>query len=172
MKFWTIQTKEAWEKALDCGYLAGDPEYVEYEFLAAYQWMMRQMQIKLSNYSREYPIWVWLKRPDLRFSGHLEKGGNGVLLELDLDEKDVLVSDFQAWHIVLHDSFLALTEEEEQMYDSGKLDISLEESWLRIFNYQELMKHDYWKSEEEDLQGVTGLIPVNKIKLVKAFTAR
>lgn len=172
MKFWTIQTEEAWQKAIAYGYLAGDHEYVWHEFLPAYRWMMKQMKVEFPNYIGDYPVWVWLKKPDLRFSGHLMKGTNGVLLELDLEEEDVLISDFQAWHLVLYNSFVALTEEEEQEFETGKLDISLEESWLRIFNYKELKKYDYWKSDIEDLQGVTGRIPITKIKLLKAFTAR
>ena len=162
---------KAWNDALASGYLDGKSKYIWDDFLEAYHWMMNQMKNKLPRYDGEYPIWVWVKRPDLRLSAHLKRGEVGVLLELNLDEKDVLFSDFMAWHIVLANEFLSLCEEEDKQYELGQSAISKEESWERIFAYKELKKFDYWKGEE-DIQGVTGKVSINNIKHIKTFKAR
>lgn len=171
MKYWTVQSFEAWQGALGLGYLQGNLDYIWEDFLPAYKWMMREMKLRLESYTGEYPIWIWPKRPDLRCSGILNKGTKGVLLEIILNDYEVLLSDFQAWHIVLSNSFLSLTEEEEVLYEMGKVNMSLEESWTRIFDYKGLQQYDNWQGEI-DLQGVTGQVPLGKIKLVKTFIAR
>ncbi|UHA73255.1 DUF3841 domain-containing protein [Paenibacillus sp. 481] len=172
MKLWTIQSLQAWEKALEQGELAGHSKYVWESFIHPYHWMMEQMKLRIANYTGEYPIWLWTIRPDLRCSGHLERGLDGVLLEVELRSEDVLISDFQAWHMVLNDSFLAFDEEEEALFNNGKLSITKEQSWERIFDYSTLYKHEYWCDAEYDLQVVTGRISLEQVKLLKTFKAR
>ncbi|NOU98651.1 DUF3841 domain-containing protein [Paenibacillus planticolens] len=168
MRFWTIQTYEAWEEALALGHLIGNPNFIWEDFLEPYQWMMDQMRKRLPNYQGEYPIWLWPKRPDLRYSGYINKGEKAVLLSVDMKVEDVLLSDFQAWHLVLCNEFLSLTEEEDQLVESGNLSMSKEESWERIFNYKELSQCEYWKGTE-DLQGVTGGVALSSIKYIQTF---
>lgn len=171
MKFWTIQHIDSWNNAIEKGYLEGNCSYISEEFLDSYLWMMEQMSKCLANYQGNYPTWLWLKKPDLRQSGYLNKKDLGVLLEVELNEDEVLVSDFMAWHIVLNNHFLAMTEEEDELFDAGKLSMTKEESWTRIFDYKELMKYEYWQGKE-DLQAVAGRIAISRIRLVKEFTAR
>lgn len=171
MQYWTIQTVEAWNQAQALGFLKGNPEYVWQEFMRSYRWMISQMKQRMPRYDGEFPVWLWTGRPDLRFSGRLAKGQRGVLLEVRLEADDVLISDFQAWHMVLNDHFLALTEREEELYDNGALALTKEESWERIFDYEFLQTHDCWSGEQE-LQAVAGTISLDKLKLLKEFTAR
>jgi hypothetical protein len=171
MKFWTIQNIDCWKNAKAKGYLEGDPDCIFKEFIDSYNWMMKQMSKRLINYQGNYPIWLWLTRPDLRQTGHLNKKERGVLLELELNEDEVLISDFMAWHTVLNNGFLALTEVEDEMFEARKLSMTKEESWKRIFNYKELKKYEYWEGEEI-LQAVTGRIDISRIQTIKEFTAR
>ncbi|RJE90542.1 DUF3841 domain-containing protein [Paenibacillus sp. 1011MAR3C5] len=143
MKCWTIQTVEGWNQAQANGFLKGNPECVWPDCMQSYGWMMGQMKKRIPRYEGGFPVWLWTKRPDLRCNGKLPKGERGVLLEVQLDEDEVLISDFQAWHIV----------------------------WERIFDYVELRRYEYW-SGKEDLQAVAGMIRMEKIKLLTAFTAR
>ncbi|PZD95905.1 hypothetical protein DNH61_10710 [Paenibacillus sambharensis] len=171
MKLWTIQSFHAWEEALASGYLVGNVNFVWEEFLQPYHWMMEQMKNRLPNYRDEYPVWLWPDRPDLRHSGHMSKGKKAVLLEVNLNEENVLFSDFQAWHIVLANHYLALTEEEDLLFESGCGNMSIEESWQRIFNYDEIRQYEYWEGSE-DLQAVTGAVPLSRIKHIKTFIGR
>ena len=70
-----------------------------------------------------------MKKPDLRYAGKLDKGVQGVLLEVTLDLEQVLISDFMAWHCVLNDGYLAFTEEENESFYSGVLETTKKESW-------------------------------------------
>ncbi|MBR2566943.1 MAG: DUF3841 domain-containing protein [Paenibacillus sp.] len=172
MKFWTIQSIDAWRDAISKDILTGNIHFIWEEFIKPYHWMMSQMEKKLVHYSGEYPVWLWPIKPDMRRSGHLERGSHGVLLEVDLNPEEVLISDFDAWHCVLNQSFLALTEEEDQLYDEGLISLTKEESWERIFALEELMNSDYWNSSEQHLQVVIGSIPLHRIKLIREFIAK
>ncbi|WP_426334695.1 DUF3841 domain-containing protein [Paenibacillus silvae] len=74
MRFWSIQTIKAWEKAQVNGYLVGSPEH--YMIPEKYSWMIEQMQKRLKNYDGSPPIWVWTKKPDLRQTCHVNTGIN------------------------------------------------------------------------------------------------
>lgn len=165
--YWTIQTSVAWEKAKQLGYLIGDKRYVWTEFTDAYHWMMKQMKNKITNYSGEYPIWLWTERPDLRKNGHLETGVQGVLLKVDIDSSRVLLSDFLAWHQVLYNDYLSLDCNEIPNNSSVH---TIEQSWLGIFDLEVLKKHPDWGEVRH--QGVTGKVFVNEISVVKEFKAR
>lgn len=169
--YWTIQTMEKWKEAQRLGYLFGDEKYIWEEFIEPYQWMMGQMKKRLPNYVGEYPIWLWVDRPDLRESGHLGKGEEGVLLKVEIDEKDVLLSHFQAWHILLNQSYLELEiNEDEPEYNKDEI----EKSWEMIFDLDILKQQPNWKSilEKNGVQGVSGKINLDNINLVKGFIAR
>ena len=166
--YWTIQTMEKWNEVQRLGYLTGHENYIWEDFIEPYQWMMGQMKKRLPNYAGEYPIWVWTNRPDLRRSAHLEKGVKGVLLKVELDEQDVLLSEFQAWHVVLYRTYFDLDiDEDEQVIDKDEI----EKSWEMIFELDILKQHPNW-GPTLDIQGVTGKIAVERIKLVKDFVAR
>lgn len=166
--YWTIQTMEKWHEVQRLGYLTADINYIWDDFIDSYHWMMEQMEKQLPNYEGEYPIWVWTERPDLRRSAHLEKGMKGVLLKIELDEQDVLLSDFQAWHVVLNRTYFDLELDEDVRIIE---DDEIEKSWEMIFELNTLKQHPNW-GPSLDLQGVTGKISIEKIKYVKKFIAR
>jgi len=169
--FWTLQQEECWERAKQLGYLIGDEEFAGFQ--KEYLWMMEQMKKRLPNYQGEYPIWVWLEKPDMRQTGHFPGGTKCVRLKLEIDEKDVLVSYFDDWHCVLNRWFCSDSEEEAEAFETGLLPISMEESWERIFELDRIRDPE-WHGRVEDrkLQGVTGKIDMSKVKSVEHFVAR
>lgn len=171
MRLWTIQHIDAWNVAKRKGYLEGNPDYMEDDLMASYKWMMDRMAERLPGYRGGYPVWLWLQRPDLRRGGHLARGERGVLLEAEMNPEEVLISDFEAWHVVLNNGFLALTESEAERFEAGKLPVSREESWSRIFDWRELGKHGY-REGEAVLQAVTERLDISGVKSVREFTAR
>lgn len=169
MIYWSLQTIEAWEVAKTKGFLEGYPEHAM--FPEHYKWMMQQMEKRLPNYKGEYPIWVWPKKPDLRGTGHFMSGTKFVRLTLDLDEKDVLISDFEGWGMVLLDGFCSDNEKEDQDFEDGLLDITVTESWERIFDLNRDVDVE-WMGERDWLQGTTGRVYLDKVKKVEHFVAR
>lgn len=171
-RYWTNQTIEAWEHAQKIGYLIGNPEFVWEELLEPYHWMMLQIKKKLSNYSGEYPIWLWTEKPDLRKSGHFNGGTHAVSLEVEIQSDRVLLSDFDAWHVILNNGFFALNEEEFDAYYRGEVSKTKEESWERLFDQELLTKSSWWNNAPLYFQGVTGRIEITAIKKVRTFMAR
>ena len=90
-----------------------------------YKWMVEQMKKRIGlppSKEINYPIWTWYRwngvnhrKPDLRYSGHFPKGTKGVFLELKVDSKDVLLSNFDDFNNVLNYGYITNTEVE---YDS------------------------------------------------------
>lgn len=163
---WTMQTVEAWEEAQSLSYLQGKAELAMYN--KEYLWMMEQMKKRLRNYSGEFPVWVWLKKPNMRGIGHFSGGTKCVRLTLDIDDKDILVSD---WHNVLNDGFNADNEQEYEDFYAGKLTISKEESWERIFDIHR-DRDPEWSGTDVRFQGTTGRVTIDKVKRVEHFVCR
>lgn len=172
--YYSIQTKEAWDMANKQKCLQGNPAYICFEdFEESYSWMMEQMSKRLPRYRGERPIWLWLEKPDMRQSLHAETNSAIVRLTIQLEEEDVLVSDFEDWHFVLNNSYLAYSEAEYEEYKRGEAKHGKPDTWVRIFEMERDVE-EAWAGKEEDrrFQGVTGKIPINAITKVEHFIAR
>jgi Domain of unknown function (DUF3841) len=143
---WTIQSADAWARAMERGILRGDGRRAARAFRPAYAWMRSQMARRLAAYSGEQPVWAWqLPRPDLRRRGHLPPGTRGVLVEFSAPSSQVLLSDFDGWHSVLNNDYLGLSESDDRVFrrrctrTSGGVWADpccrsrVEASWERIF---------------------------------------
>lgn len=171
MIFWTVQRKQAWEQFQLNGTMSGNRSFMDDWWATKYQWMMEQMRKRIKGYGGKYPVWVWTERPDLRQSALLSRGTEGVLLKLELPPEKVLLSDFDAWHIVLNEGYVGLSEQELDLYYNDKeTPITAQESWERIFDLQAVR----WDSEcgEYQTQGVVEEIKLSQVLHVKPFIAR
>jgi hypothetical protein len=167
--YWSLQTLEAWEEAIKLGYLEGSESLAAYP--DEYKWMIGQMQKRLDSYKGEYPIWLWTVKPDMRSTGHFGSYTKCVRLKIELDANMVLLSDFIDWHSVLNDGFNADNEKEYEDYYNGKLNVSKEESWERIFDFNRVRDPE-WVGDERIFQGVTGRVLLEKIVKVEHFVTR
>lgn len=96
-----------------------------------------------------------------------------VRLTISLQEEDVLVSDFDKWHIVLNDTFCSDNELEDEHFEQNILYITKVESWERIFDLDRPRDIEWWgKSEDAEYQGVTGRIELSSIMKVEHFIAK
>ncbi|WP_431028885.1 DUF3841 domain-containing protein [Lysinibacillus sp. LZ02] len=170
MKYYTIQSKEAYEQAMNKGTMSASKEYVWEEFLVAYDWMIQQMNNRIGH-NGTYPIWLWTEKRDLHDEALLPSGTAGVQIEVEMPTQQVLLSDFEAWHMVLMNDFLALSGEEDELFSAGKLNITKEASWERVFDLQLLNGSDYWAGEQV-IQVTTGEINVSQFKKVEHFIAK
>ena len=167
MRVWTIQPEEVASR-LENGvpyrcvpeksellYLDGEPDEM---FTSAYNWMVRQLNTRVSPPPPgvTYPVWSWMKwhnqyrKPDLRYNMFdYARDKSLVIIELDVEDDLVLPSDFSGWHSVLNNSPLLNYDELdeldiywEELSEKGlPLDYPekwtggfKEESWERIFD--------------------------------------
>lgn len=147
--------------------------------LFAYDWLCEQMVLRgLPRPVQDaYPVWAYrqwggrkMPRPDLRFAcmKHWADGGRHVLMDLEVPEKDVLLSDYDAWHACLNYWYLARAREssafERKCKTQGasyyrskplpqaQLHEELVGSWQRIFDVEQASKVLGCKKADQTIQ--------------------
>ncbi|GFP76416.1 DUF3841 domain-containing protein [Clostridium fungisolvens] len=205
MKLWTIQSESVYTKFKDTGILQADEKFIYKDMIFHYNWMVKQMKKRVglaTSQEIKYPIWAWYqwrgvkqKKPDLRFSGHLERGARGVILELEVEPESVLLSDFDEFNNVLNYGYIADNEEDfDKFYvdleksgychydlqrDDKKNDIlskfklKFYKSWEKVFDL-ECEKNEEWsgKKENQSIQATMWEVKWNQIVSVKHFIAK
>jgi len=190
MTLWTIQPFTLYEKLLARGVLHCDPEsegfwgFEDENFRAAYDWLARQMKARVGPPPEgvQYPFWAWAlidgvsKKPDLRrmeFRGYV---GENVVLELEIPNANILLSDEVNWHYVLNNLYLhnlhgddEAWEDADAWFDSlptDKQESVRRKSWERIFDKQDadndwiFVQATFWE------------LRVEQVKSVRRFTGR
>lgn len=166
MRIWTILDEFQYSNLLEKGYYIADPNLAM--FPDAYNWLSKIMRKIIPNKDIKYPVWGWYKynngKPDLRHKGHKEKGTKSVLIELELDDSKVLLSDFEYWHFVLND--WELSEDNEV--------ISKEDSWNRIFDLDWCFKGDEgeYRNESRYIQATFWSFNLSDVRSIKKFIAK
>lgn len=179
MRLWTIQPLEVLEIIKQKGEFVCNPVYPDSDFKRAYYWLVKQMDSRGIEhpYGLELPIWAWYKtdwenkKPDLEQEDFSDSREDLVCIELEIDDKDVLLSDFYAWHYVLNDSFLDSSHNEKEWdlqyewYDAlapEKRQGVKEESWNDIFNITPTQNE--WVARGREVQAVFWKITKEMIK--------
>lgn len=191
---WTIQPLTTYEELLQKGEVAvfeselasADPKH-----LYAYEWLIDQMKerIEESPYPKQYPIWAWFQyrnikqnRPDMR-TYRLPNKEKNVRLTLEMNRKDVLLSDLILWeNVAFHQipvigdsDFLRNIPYEDLPYlgysDSPFLELSekhqniIKSTWPNIFN---LNIGDSWHTKR--IQATFWTLKLSDVKKVEYFT--
>lgn len=192
MRLWTIQPPEILDIINETGRFVCDKEksywYDCEEFQRAYEWMIAQMHMHriFQPYDTTWPIWAWHthnwkhKKPDFRCIGLGKPGKKYVCIEIEIPDDEVLLSDYDAWHVVLNNGYNnpgTIEEEWEAFdiyYDSMENQYAKEltrvASWNGIFNV-EPFKNEF-VSNGKYVQAVFWEIKKENIISVKEFTAR
>lgn len=124
MRIWSIQPESLYEQLKVDKVLHYDAKFADEDFLPAYQWLARQMAVRTGPPPEGvlYPFWAWHtidgknQKPDLRRSEYKEYDARPVCLELEIPADKVLLSDFEAWHIVLNNSYYFYFSDEEEAH--------------------------------------------------------
>lgn len=165
MKYYSLQNLDAWKDAIKNGYLVGNKKYImDEEFDAHYQWMMKQMEKRINVDASDYPIWLWLTLNNVNIEEiTFNLSCDYVLLEIDLPEDKVLLSNFDAWHIILNNG-----------YFSDNIDnVNQEDDWETLFDKDTLEDENFgFTFEDEDYQGVTGKINIENITVLKYIVSK
>lgn len=177
MRLWTIQHRDAYTKMLESGVLRADNDHLFCEdyFRNAYGWMSSQMKLRISDPPAgvDYPVWFWhtwegeRKRPDMRRGGHAPRGTPVVLLTVDIPDDQVLLSDFDLWHLVLNEHYIADNEEDDDNRSHSVEE--MHESWNKIFNVS--AANPYY-SESLSIQATVWELPMELVKKVEFFIAK
>ena len=157
MKLWTIQPWEVWELLQYTGIYQCDPTRVTMSayFDEKYRCLNRKMTTRIGSPPQGviYPVWAWYKqngrhcKPDLRSErrGCGSENENYTCIELEVPENQVLLSDFDIWHIILNDGLISDSEEESQAQEALYNALSAaqkraykDKTWERVFDVSPL----------------------------------
>lgn len=141
------------------------------QFAWAYSWMEAYMTEKIgpAPVGVIHPVWAWYKlrgrhaRPDLRWVEFKEYREPMVLLELEIDDDKVVLSDEEKWICAqLNNSAWCDTDAElDWYYDNPNVTQNEREtfknkSWYRIFDIEnsENVQATFWKLSNKDIRNV------------------
>ncbi len=159
MRLWTIQGIEIYNQLKREGIAyCTKPEWGDDPtFIYGYNWMAQQMRQRIGEppiEGIEYPMWAWFqydshkKRKPPRSPYDIPEGISAYM-EIEMPEKDVLLSDFSAWHAVLNqwpiDDWKEIDRVIERLVKNAGRDLEykeypqelrdrIEKTWEEIFN--------------------------------------
>ena len=172
MRLWTLQGIEIYEQLQRDGVTyCTKPSYPEDEptILRAYHWMTEQMRRRIGEPpipGIEFPMWAWYQYNSAKSnkpprSLHDAPDGVSAYMEIELPDKDVLLSDFSEWHCVLNqgpiDDWKRIWKKMEwEAKEAGRrlLDLDdyslelqkeIEKSWEGVFDLDRCMKEKCFK---------------------------
>ena len=195
MILWTIQREEVYQIVLNSGVYHADEEKILFpELKPYYDWLVSRMEEKIgvSPAGVHYPVWAWYnwygkrKKPDLRderwHNGF--KGDRFVRLELEIPEERAVLSDFDAWSIILLNGLIT---DSEQECDALENEISklageeqqqrIHENWERVFDITPLknlwttrgssIQATFWELRKEDIRKITYFTSTSKMQKIE-----
>ncbi len=187
MILWTIQPIEIWNTIQKTGVYHCDPKkssMPEPEFVPKYEWLIRQMKECIGSPPEgvEYPVWAWYmqnskhKKPDLRSERWSNGPGNEeyTCIEFEIPDDQVLLSDFDAWCVILSNGLLTESEAESDRLDAFCDSLTLgdqkafkEENWKRVFDITP--KHNDWITRGSWVQATVWELRKEMIRDVRFF---
>ena len=168
MRLWTLQGIEIYDQ-LQCegvAYCTKPSMGDEPMFMRAYHWMADQMRRRIGDPpidGIEFPLWAWYQYNSAKSnkppkSLHDACDGVSVYMEIELPDKDVLLSDFSDWHCALNqgpmDDWKRIWKKmDREAEEAGrKLDLDdyspelqkeIEKSWEGVFDLDRCPKEKY-----------------------------
>jgi hypothetical protein len=154
VRLYSYQGRVAWDRAVERGYWTGSDhvqEEGEHGWAPAYDWMRRQMVEHVPDFTGDYPIWAWVKRPSTKPRPRRNRGLSGDFrLTILVPRSRVVFSDYDSWHAVLNRSLNCATEADwekhcldfplhwsmgDDTYKKAYL-ASIEQSWKRCLEFE------------------------------------
>lgn len=151
MRLWTIQYPEAYKDLCEKGYLRVPDDRVDELWKKSYDWLVGEMIKKIGKPPSgvHYPLWAWhtldgkRNKPDLRMGGYAKRGERQVLIEFEIPDDKVVLTDFCLWHFVLNDFWIIDAVDDNEWEEKHKWfeNHSQEEqkilkvkSWQKVFD--------------------------------------
>lgn len=189
MILWTVQPLEVYEQLKKTGVYRCEPSHsgVDKDFISAYKWLVDKMEKQIGKRPDgvKLPVWAWYirdwkhKKPDLRLSEYGRHGEKMVLFEIEISDKAVVLSDYNAWHFVLNKWYLGNSTNEEG-WDAeqrwlGSLSpknrkVEIIKSWDNVFDIRPL--DNEFVQRGRYVQATFWELKINNIRKIQFFTAR
>ena len=187
MILWTSQEEAVYNKLLKTGVYRCDLNLSPTkDCRKQYDWLVRQMKQRIGPPPEQvtYPVWALYqqdgkhRKPDLRRE-RWDIGCNGerfACLEIEIPDRDVLLSDFDAWCMLLSDFLISDTEQEgccleaqyEALSPSEKRRMK-DKNWERVFNLSPL--NNGWSRRGYDIQANFWELRLEQVRDVRFFRA-
>ncbi len=158
MKLWTVQPASILKEIEKNGTYRCKEEYSynlskKDSLKDSYQWLIQEMETRIGRRPEgvEFPIWAWHtwnfthQCPDMNSPAFLVRNEDKVLLTLEIPDNEIVLTDFDAWQIVMRKSFLTYETEEEKLesmesyldsLDEKQYQKAIEESWKNVFDIE------------------------------------
>lgn len=180
MILWTFQPYSVYKQIVQAGEYICNPDKSpmlemdnDNHFRDAYEWMGNQMKEKIGSKPANviFPVWAWYrwgyKHQPPRFDAEA-KNAITVCLKLKISDSEVLLSDFDMWHMVLGKSYIGDAKSQKEFdreyvwFDNlpkDKANKIMRQSWQKIFNITPrygkwdmnggYVQGCFWKSKKE-----------------------
>lgn len=200
MKLYTFQPNFIWETIQKDGYFHPFDLFEKNEslkedfthhwgFAQSYQWLREQMIKKNISYknNNSHLIWTWYqwfgdkKKPDKRYASVFNFYEEPfVMLELEVDENRVCLTDYDLWHYVLNYWYIEseeISENFSQKFNfykqkplkNKKARNTLEKSWEKIFDLEESKKFMEIDKSQQVIQATLFELFLEDVKKVHYF---
>lgn len=182
---WTVQHADAYKRMKEYGILTADDQHMFCgdDLRFAYDWIAQKMRERLGlpPIGVSYPVWAWYqqngirKRCDLRKAGYAPRGTPMVQIEFEADDDAFLLSDFDDWHCVLNNCYIADSEKEfDAFYECKHVDkqAEIEKSWEKVFDLHRCCLNWGTPLDRKTIQATLWSVRAEQIRKVDHFTAR
>ena len=187
MILWTCQEEAVYNELLKTGVYRCDLNLSSMkDCREKYDWLVRQMKQRIGPPPDKvtYPVWAWYqqqgkhRKPDLRRE-RWEVGCDGerfACLEIEIPDRDVLLSDFDAWCMLLSDFLISDTEEEDRCLEAQYEALSpsekrrmKEKNRERVFDLSPL--NNGWARRGYEIQATFWELRLEQVRDVRFFRA-
>ncbi|MFC2716385.1 MAG: DUF3841 domain-containing protein [Stomatobaculum longum] len=186
MILWTCQEEAVYNELLKTGVYRCDINLSSMkDCREKYNWLVRQMKQRIGPPPEQvtYPVWAIYqqsdkyRKPDLRRE-RWEFGCDGerfACIEIEIPDREVLLSDLDVWCIILSDGLLSDTEEDrrleaqyEALSPSEKRRMK-EKNWERVFDLSPL--NNGWARRGYEIQATFWELRLEQVRDVRFFRA-
>ena len=187
MILWTSQEEAVYNELLKTGVYRCDLNLSSMkDCREKYDWLVRQMKQRIGPPPDKvtYPVWAWYqqqgkhRKPDLRRE-RWEVGCDGerfACLEIEIPDREVLLSDFDAWCMLLSDFLISDTEQEDRCLEAQYEALSpsekrrmKEKNRERVFNLSPL--NNGWARRGYEIQATFWELRLEQVRDVRFFRA-
>ena len=187
MILWTTQDEYVYQMIMKSGVYRCE---FQYSFISdspmAYDWLVAQMTKRISPPPAgvTYPVWAWhtwegaRRKTDLRRERwqYGPRGDRYYCMEIEILDKEVLLSDYDTWHMVLNNWFITNTREEDEEYDRLEeqlppeaLQLLKEKNWEGVFDLTPV--NNDWTRRGDSIQATFWELRKDQVRDVRMFTA-
>ena len=187
MILWTSQEEAVYNELLKTGVYRCDINLSSMkDCCEKYDWLVRQMKQRIGPPPEQvtYPVWAIYQQSDKHRKPDLRRerwafGCNGerfACLEIEIPDRDVLLSDFDAWCMLLSDFLISDTEQEgccleaqyEALSPSEKRRMK-EKNRERVFDLSPL--NNGWARRGYEIQATFWELRLEQVRDVRFFRA-